>query len=154
MEIQRLNPEQPEAQALITESDAYMVALYPAESNHLESAQMLKQRNILFLGVYIENQLVACGAVKILRDADIYGEIKRIFVKEEHRGKGLSKAIMRELEAHLIENAVNVARLETGIKQPEALGLYKKIGYIECEPFGSYKHDPLSVFMEKSLREK
>jgi putative acetyltransferase len=147
MKIKPLNPELEEAQALIAESDAYMAALYPAESNHLETVQMLKQPNILFLGVYIENQLVACGAAKIMRDAEIYGEIN----KEQHRGKGLSKAIMRQLEAHLIENTINVAKLETGIKQPEALGLYKKIGYIECEPFGSYEYDPLSVFMEKYL---
>jgi putative acetyltransferase len=35
--------------------------------------------------------------------------------------------------------------------QPEALGLYRKIGYTETGPFGAYKPDSLSVFMEKKL---
>ncbi len=42
-------------------------------------------------------------------------------------------------------------RLETGIYQPEAIGLYRKYGYVEIEPFGSYLPDPLSLFMEKRL---
>jgi putative acetyltransferase len=42
-------------------------------------------------------------------------------------------------------------RLETGVRQPEALGLYRKLGYRERGPFGAYKPDPLSVFMEKRV---
>ena len=42
-------------------------------------------------------------------------------------------------------------RLETGIYQPEALGLYRSAGYVEREAFGDYVPDPLSVFMEKRL---
>ena len=46
---------------------------------------------------------------------------------------------------------MHVARLETGIHQPEALGLYRRLGYVERGPFGSYALDPLSVFFEKRL---
>ncbi len=42
-------------------------------------------------------------------------------------------------------------RLETGIKSDEALGLYRRSGYIERGPFGAYRADPLSIFMEKVL---
>jgi putative acetyltransferase len=72
-------------------------------------------------------------------------------VLEQHRGKGLSKAIMQTLEAHLQAAGVRLARLETGIHQPEALGLYARLGYVLREPFGAYAQDPLSVFMEKTL---
>jgi putative acetyltransferase len=41
--------------------------------------------------------------------------------------------------------------LETGIKQSEAIGLYRASGYRDCPPFGDYKSDPLSLFMTKSL---
>jgi hypothetical protein len=37
------------------------------------------------------------------------------------------------------------------LMQPEALGLYRALGYVERRPFGDYKSDPLSVFMEKAL---
>lgn len=148
----QINPIDPQsAAALIAQSDAYMAALYPAESNHLESLSALSQPNVLLVGARIEGELVACGAVKTLDDDGRYGEIKRVFVLEQHRGKGLSKAIMQKLEAHLQATGVRLARLETGIHQPEALGLYTQLGYALREPFGAYAHDPLSVFMEKTL---
>jgi putative acetyltransferase len=149
MPITPVNPQS--AAALIALSDAYMAALYPAESNHLESLSALSQPNVLLVGAHIDGELVACGAVKTLDDDGRYGEIKRVFVLEQHRGKGLSKAIMQTLEAHLQSTGVRLARLETGIHQPEALGLYARLGYVLREPFGGYAHDPLSVFMEKTL---
>lgn len=151
MHIKPVDPLSPEAQSLLAQSDAYMAALYPAESNHLERGEALRQAHVLFLGAHVDGELVGCGAVKTLDDDGIYGEIKRVFVLDAHRGKGLSKAIMQTLEAHLSANGVGLARLETGIHQPEALGLYEKLGYVAREPFGAYAPDPLSVFMEKAL---
>jgi putative acetyltransferase len=151
MRIEPTDPESDSAQALIAMSDTYMTALYPAESNHLESASALKAPNVLFLGCFLQDQLVGCGAVKILSDDGRYGELKRVFVLESHRGKGYSKAIMEKLEGHLKTSGIALARLETGIRQPEALGLYKRLGYVERAPFGAYVEDPLSVFLEKRL---
>ena len=42
-------------------------------------------------------------------------------------------------------------RLETGISQPEAIGLYERNGYCKIPPFGDYCDDPLSFFYEKNL---
>ena len=151
MRIEPTDPESDGARALIALSDAYMTTLYPAESNHLESASALKAPNVLFLGCFLQDQMVGCGAVKILSNDGRYGELKRVFVLESHRGKGYSKAIMEKLEGHLKSSGIALARLETGISQPEALGLYKRLGYVERAPFGAYVEDPLSVFMEKRL---
>ena len=52
---------------------------------------------------------------------------------------------------YLLDSGLLLARLETGIRQPEALGLYRASGYREIGPFGDYGPDPLSVFMEKNL---
>ncbi|MBI1771845.1 MAG: GNAT family N-acetyltransferase [Burkholderiales bacterium] len=154
MKIEKTDPASEAAGRLIAMSDAYMGDLYPAESNHLESVAALKQDNVIFLGCYIDETLAACGAVKILFDDDeqlSYGEIKRVFVPEEFRGRGLSKHIMRALEDQLLDQDIRVARLETGIRQPEALGLYFRLGYAERAAFADYEEDPLSVFMEKIL---
>jgi putative acetyltransferase len=51
----------------------------------------------------------------------------------------------------LRSSGIALARLETGIRQPEALGLYRRLGYVERAPFGAYVEDPLSLFMEKRL---
>ncbi len=151
MDIERLNPALPAARALIDRSDAYLTALYPPASNHLESVAALGSPNVLFLGASVAGELAGCGAVKTRDDDGIYGEIKRVFVLEQYRGRGISKRIMEALEAHLVAGGIRVARLETGIWQPEAIGLYKRLGYVERPPFGPYRADPLSLFMEKRL---
>lgn len=79
MHIEPLNPESSAARLLIAKADAYMAALYPSESNHLESVQALKLPNVLFLGGYLDGELVACGAAKTFVGDEIYGEIKRRF---------------------------------------------------------------------------
>ncbi|MGY5796195.1 GNAT family N-acetyltransferase [Rheinheimera faecalis] len=151
MYIEALDPLSAPAAHLLALSDAYMASLYPAESNHMESPSALALPNVLFLGAYLDGELAGCGAVKLMHDDGSYGEIKRVYVLDTYRGRGLSKQLMQALEAHLIEQQIQMARLETGISQPEALGLYEKLGYQYRAPFGSYLLDPLSVFMEKRL---
>ena len=80
-----------------------------------------------------------------------YGEIKRLYVPAKHRGKSIAQTIVKELENRLRKQSVFTARLETGVHQHAAIGLYKKLGYAEIPPFGDYTEDPLSVFMEKKL---
>ena len=151
LNIEYLDPNSAEVQALLAMSNAYYVNLYPAESNHLENSDDLKKPNVLFVGCRVDGELVASGAAKIMQDDGGYGEIKRVFVLDDHRGKGLSSRLMRFLETELQSRGVSLFRLETGIKQPEALGLYRKLGYLERGPFGSYETDPFSVFMEKRV---
>ncbi|WP_186435221.1 GNAT family N-acetyltransferase [Rheinheimera sediminis] len=151
MHIKPLDPLSAPAAHLLALSDAYMASLYPAESNHMESPDALALPNVLFLGAYQDGELAGCGAVKIMSDDGLYGEVKRVYVLEAFRGRGLSKQLMLALETHLKEQKVPLARLETGISQPEALALYEKLGYQYRLPFASYELDPLSVFMEKTL---
>jgi putative acetyltransferase len=58
---------------------------------------------------------------------------------------------MENLEDKAAREGFPNARLETGIHQQAALGLYQRLGYEKTGPFGSYKKDPLSVFMCKRL---
>lgn len=148
-----LDPDHPDARALIALSEAYMGALYPSESNHFEPPSGLRPPHGDFWGLWLGQTLVGCGGVKrhAPADAPAYGEIKRLFVLDSARGNGAAKRLMAHIEAALRAGGVTVARLETGIYQPEAIGLYRRLGYVECGPFGSYAPDPLSLFMEKTL---
>ena len=92
--IAPLDPEDPVALRLLALSDNYLASLYPAESNHLESASALKRPNVTFLGGSIDNEVVACGAAKILDDDGVYAEIKRLFVVEDCRGRGIAGKMM------------------------------------------------------------
>lgn len=113
--------------------------------------EILEMRRVRQLDDAAILALVACGAVKFVAGEPEYGEIKRVFVAEEQRGKRLATSIMQHLEEFVINNGVSIVRLEAGPKQPAALSLYRKLGYTERGPFGSYRADPLSVFMEKKL---
>ncbi|SEK95016.1 putative acetyltransferase [Roseateles sp. YR242] len=153
MQIQALDPQSQAALSLLAQSDAYMSTLYPPESPHLESPQALAQPQVLFLGVWLAEWLAGCGAVKVVKDDadEPYGEIQRMFVHPQFRGRGLSKVLMEQLEAHLRAKGIPLVRLETGVHQAEALALYEGLGYDRREPFGPYASDPLLVFMEKRL---
>lgn len=152
IQITALDPSSEDAQELLSLSDAYSEDLYPSESNHLASIDELSEQSTIFLGAYDGENIVGCGAVKVLEDDGQYGELKRVFIKEAYRGQGLSKQLIIALENYLIDAAIDVIRLETGIYQPEALGLYKQLGYQIREPYGAYEIDPLSIFMEKKLK--
>jgi putative acetyltransferase len=146
MSIETIDPGR--AKHLIDELDAYQASLYPAESNHLEPLEVLRSEQMIFFGAVENNEVLAIGSVKLCEG---YGEIKRLYVPHTQRGKGLAKKIMSELERLVSGRGLAWARLETGIHQSEAIGLYEALGYCMCEPFGDYQPDPLSVFMEKKL---
>lgn len=78
-------------------------------------------------------------------------EVKRLYVRPEYRGNGISRAIMGGLEdAALRAGAVRLV-LETGVEQPEALALYESMGYDRIAPYGEYMDDPRSVCFGKEL---
>jgi len=61
------------------------------------------------------------------------------------------RAILARIESVAAQEGLAVMRLETGIHQAEALALYRAAGYVDCAPFGEYRADPLSRFLEKRL---
>jgi putative acetyltransferase len=143
------SPRQADVERLLEALDAYQGALYPPESNHLLDVEALAAPTIRFLVARRAERALGCGAIRI--DAAGYGELKRMFVVPEARGLRLGRRILDRLEEEARRAGLSCMRLETGIHQPEALGLYRSAGYVEREAFGDYRPDPLSVFMEKSL---
>lgn len=151
MAIILIDPGHPEVLELLRQSDEYMAALYPPESNHMESVEGLRRPNVGFYGAIVDGAVVGCGAVKVMTGSETYGEIKRLFVNEASRGHGVALALMKRLEQHLQSLGVTLVRLEVGISQPAALTLYEQLGFKKRAPFGAYQADPYSVFMEKRL---
>ncbi|MFA7413760.1 MAG: GNAT family N-acetyltransferase [Rhizobium sp.] len=130
-------------------SDAYMADLYPAESNHLLDVSSLEKPGVEFFVARNDGRIVGCCA--LVDAGDGTAEIKRMFVDPESRGLSIGRRLMEMLDSAGREMGLVAIRLETGISQPEALGLYRRFGYVEIGPFGTYKADPLSLFMEKQL---
>jgi putative acetyltransferase len=143
-------PDQPDVLVLIEAADAYANALYPAESNHLLDIASLAAPEVTFLVVRDGVDAVGCGA--ILRDPRGWGEVKRMYVRPDQRGKGAGNCVLAEVETLARASRLSLLRLETGIHNTEALALYRRAGFAECAAFGDYAPDPLSVFMEKRLK--
>jgi putative acetyltransferase len=149
MTIALESPDQPEVIALIAELDAYQDTLYPPESRHAIDLASLKQANVLFAVARDEAaRAVGCGAV-VLTSA--FGELKRMYVSPRCRGQGIARELLLVLESESVRAGCKLLKLETGPLQPEALGLYGSFGYERRGPFGEYKNDPLSVFMQKRI---
>ena len=163
-----------EADHLLVLSDQYMASLYPAESNHLVSSESLRTGSAAFIGAFISSTMpsnpetadqpakmdelrsvtevgecIACVAARFYREAG-YAEIKRLYVQKTYRGRGLSRTLMSAIEAKILAEGIDCARLEMGIHQPEADALYRSLGYRDIQPFGDYLVDPLSRFLEKA----
>jgi putative acetyltransferase len=98
---------------------------------------------------YSGTDAVGCGAIKEYA-TDIM-EIKRMYVPVEKRGQGVASMILKELEFWAKE--LNYVRciLETGLKQPEAIALYKKNEYDLIPNYGQYADVASSVCFEKVL---
>ncbi len=137
---------------MVEKLDALMNGLYPPESTHLTPPEELSAGTNRFFAVKVDGKLMGCGGFRVVgRD---YAEIKRIFVDPSARGLGLAKALLNRLESESRLLGVLEMKLETGIYQPEAIGLFERCGYTQCPVFGDYpKNDAYSYFMRKTLEE-
>ncbi|MEO6686566.1 MAG: GNAT family N-acetyltransferase, partial [Dyadobacter sp.] len=90
-----------------------------------------------------------CGCFKIFNDKTV--EIKRMFIKENQRGKGIASSLLAELEKWAKELGYEEAVLETGKGQPNAIKLYQKYGYKIIENYNQYDDLEISVCLKKSL---
>jgi putative acetyltransferase len=149
MQIALESPDQPEIIALIAELDAYQHTLYPPESVYALDLSALVQPHVRFaVARNGQGDAVGCGALAITPD---FAELKRMYVMPAHRGQGVASRLLRLLEDDGRASGCAVITLETGIYQPEAIGLYTRHGYQRRGPYGDYPDDPFSVFMEKRL---
>jgi putative acetyltransferase len=143
------DPAQPDVVELLEDGERYSASLYPPQSNHHLSLDELRAPNIRFLVARnAAGHAVATGALALFGS---WAELKRMWVVPAARGRGVSKAVLAALEATARAEQVIVLRLETGVENHAALALYERAGFARCDPFGDYKPDPLSVFMQKTL---
>jgi putative acetyltransferase len=149
LSVAQETPRQPEVEAMLAALDAYCAALYPAESNHLLGVDALLRPDVtFFVARGADRQVLGCGAAV---DCGAYMEVKRMYVAPASRGLGAGQQLLRAIEVCALIRGRPALMLETGIHQPEAIGLYEKAGFARCAPFGAYGADPLSIFMEKRV---
>jgi putative acetyltransferase len=105
-------------------------------------------KNVLI--AYLDGNAVGCGAFKEYEPG--VAEIKRMFVREEARGKGIAAEILRELECWAKELKFQTSILETGCLLTSAIHLYERSGYERTPCYGQYTGVKSSVCMKKELK--
>lgn len=149
MKIIRTNSENKDFVALVKLLDADL-AIRDGE-DHAFYDQFNKIDSLKNVVVcYAEKIPVGCGAFKPFEVDSV--EIKRMYTLPQQRGKGFASSILNELEIWAKELGFTSAVLETGIKQPEAIALYKKNGYNRIDNYGQYAGVENSLCFEKELR--
>ncbi|HZK96076.1 MAG TPA: GNAT family N-acetyltransferase [Prolixibacteraceae bacterium] len=147
--ITRTDADNPHFIELVKELDADLVIRDGHE--HSFYAQFNKIDKIKFVVVAYENdQPVGCGAMKEYSPNTM--EIKRMYTSPASRGKGIATKVLTELEIWAAERSFEKCLLETGLKQPEAIGLYKKNGYRLIPNYGQYAGMENSVCFEKEVK--
>jgi putative acetyltransferase len=148
LSITRERPDAADAIQLIGELEAVLNPLYAEESRHGYSVEKLVREGVHFFVMRAEGVLAGCGGIQFYPE---FGELKRMFVRESLRGRGLGKALLDHLAAHARQNRCAVLRLETGIHQQEAIRLYERWGFARIAAFPPYQPDPVSIFYEKRI---
>ncbi len=147
-----ITPERPDsedAKALIAELEAVLEPLYPKASRHGYSVEKLLREEVAFFVIRYDGMPAGCGGIQLFGAE--YGEVKRMYVRPQYRGLGLAKLMLDHLAGVARRQGADRLRLETGIHQREAIGLYERWGFRRIGPFGEYRQDPLSLFFEKQI---
>jgi len=142
-------PDTLDAAALINELQTHLESFYPPESRHGFSVEKLIAQGVAFFVLRLDGQAAGCGGILLVRKE--YGEIKRMYVRPEFRGREYGKRLMDHLAAHATSHGVVLLRLETGIHQQAAIRLYEGYGFRRIPPFPPYFEDPVSRCYEMSL---
>ena len=145
------SPRQDQVIALVAALDRYLLDLYPADTCHLLDIAELEAPDLRFFVARKDGVPVGCAALRV--DPTGYGEIKRMFVDPATRGHRIGDRLLARLEEQARVEGLTALLLESGIHQPEALGLYRKAGFTDRGPYACYQENGVSVFMEKPLRE-
>lgn len=151
--ISRHELHEPEVRALIAALDAEIVERYPedrtADHFRLDPDEVAPGRGAFLVARSADGAAIGCGAVRLLEPG--IAEIKRMFVVRERRGRGAGALILAALESEARRLGAVRLLLETGPRQPEAIALYARSGFVGTDAFGEYQASPLSRFMEKIL---
>jgi len=134
---------------LFFELDTGLEKLYPGEDIGALGKTVYNIENYYFLVAYLDGRAVGCGCIKPL--SKYACELKRMFVKEGFRKKGIAIKVIEKLLAEAKKRGFRKILLETGPMQPEAINLYKKLGFEETGPFARYEAVASSVFFVKEI---
>ncbi|MFE0327887.1 GNAT family N-acetyltransferase [Streptomyces sp. NPDC003753] len=158
MNIRRASFDHPDAVKLndLVQAEYHVRYGDGGDATHLDPAMFVPPAGLYLIAYDAQDRPVATGGWRSqekndegYEDGD--AELKRMFVIEEMRGRGLARRILAALEEDAREAGRTRMVLETGTKQPEAVALYTSSGYEPCAKFGYYRFYESSLCFAKPL---
>jgi len=146
--LKRTDSSNPDFRTLVAELDADLRLRNGDVMDIYDQHNVIEQIDTVVIA-YVDHKPAACGCFKYYDEQAV--EVKRMFVRPEARGRGLSRKVLTELEHWAAELGYTHTVLETGSKQVEALGLYPKAGYELIPKYGPYVNLPDSICFRKQL---
>jgi GNAT superfamily N-acetyltransferase len=143
--------DDPVATALIEEIQATYVRRYGGADRTPVHPEEFAPPTGLFLVGRLDGVPMSCGGWRLVPGEAGLAEIKRMYVAEAYRRRGLARVVLAELEATARAAGVTRIRLETGHRQPEAMALYESSGYTRIDNYGIYREHPASTCFAKNL---
>ncbi|THD64572.1 GNAT family N-acetyltransferase, partial [Phenylobacterium sp.] len=134
------DPTAGEAAGLIADLVGYLTALYPEDDEEGPPPWTVEDlaRERTFLVARIGGEAAGCGGLTILPWPDAM-EIVRMYVQPHRRGRRLAERLLIDLEALARERGVGVLMLRCGPRQPQALRVYERSGYVRRAAFAHHR---------------
>jgi putative acetyltransferase len=151
MRLVRTTPDAPAFEQLVRELDAELLTVYGAAQTTYAPLNTLAATEAACVVAFWDELPVATGAFRTSVSDPAQAEVKRMFVAPSARGRGISRAVLCELEAWARERGLRELVLETGTQQEVAMALYESAGFVRTPNFGPYIGMPLSVCYVKPL---
>jgi putative acetyltransferase len=146
--LKRTNSLDPDFRLLITELDAELRATYDELMNTYDQHNIIEEIATVVIA-YVDSEPAGCGCFKkFSREA---AEVKRMYVKPQFRGMGISAKVLKELETWAASMLYVQMILETGEEQFAAISLYQKRGYVRSDNYGPYVGLSTSLCYSKDL---
>jgi len=140
VDIRPVDPEHPDARrclaAYVTELNARSQVRFDPTTGSTAEPQEIRPPRGVMLVAYLRGTAMGCGALKHHEDGSP-SDIKRMWVHEGARGRGVGRRLLEELERRAAEHGDSAVRLETNAVLVEAIDLYRSAGFVEVEPFNT-----------------
>ncbi|MGH3507063.1 MAG: GNAT family N-acetyltransferase [Nocardioidaceae bacterium] len=156
MEIRQVAYDDPDVTRLVEEVQRYYLRIYGGpDTSRVDPALFAPPGGAFYVG-RLDRVPVAMGGWRLHQPGSAVlghraAEIKRMYVVEAARGRGLARAMLAHLEQTAIAAGADAMILETGREQPEAIALYRSAGYDDVPRFGHYAAEPEAVHLGRVL---
>ena len=142
--LKEVDPTGPEASWCLTQyfhelESRFDEGFSPERSLEADASVFRPPSGAFLLGT-VDGRPMACGALKLMEGR--VGYIKRMWVDDWLRGRGMGRRLLSALEAVAARYGCTSVQLETHRALEEARALYRSAGYEVCEPFNDevYAH--------------